>query len=140
MKRHFGEVLLTILIAIYLVAGWKTPEPISNILNTILGKLLLISSVIFLFLYANPILAILALYTAFHLISKSGMNTQLRAMQSFIPSENVKNGEFTAWNQFPYTLEQEIVKKMAPIVRTGSSLTKASYKPLLEGPENVSSI
>jgi hypothetical protein len=140
IQKHFGEFLLTILIAIYLVVGWKTPQPISNLLNTIIGKLILLCIVIFLFCYSNPFLAILALYAAFHLISKSGMNTELRAMQQFIPSENVKMGEFSAWNQFPYTLEQEIVKKMAPIVRSGSSLMKATYKPLLEGPENVSAI
>jgi hypothetical protein len=40
--------------------------------------------------------------------------------------------QFTAFNQFPYTLEQEVVAKMAPIVRSGSSLTPPSYKPLLE--------
>jgi len=40
--------------------------------------------------------------------------------------------QFTAFNQFPYTLEQEVVAKMAPIVRSGSSLTSASYKPLLD--------
>jgi hypothetical protein len=139
-RKHFGETLLIILIVIYLVVGWKTPLSISNALNTIFGKLILISILVFLFIYANPILAILALYTAFHVISKSGMNTEIRAMQQFIPSENIKMGEFSAWNQFPYTLEQEIVKKMAPIVRSGSSLMKATYKPLLETPENVSSV
>lgn len=139
-RKHFGETLLTILIIIYLVVGWKTPLFISNALNTILGKLILIGILILLFIYANPILAILSLYTAFHLLSKSGMNTEIRAMQQFIPNENVKMGEFSAWNQFPYTLEQEIVKKMAPIVRSGSSLVKATYKPLLETPEYVSSI
>ena len=40
--------------------------------------------------------------------------------------------QFTAFNQFPYTLEQEVVKKMAPIVQSGSVLKKASYKPMLE--------
>jgi hypothetical protein len=40
--------------------------------------------------------------------------------------------QFTAFNQFPYTLEQEVVAKMAPIARSGSSLVPASYKPLLD--------
>jgi hypothetical protein len=40
--------------------------------------------------------------------------------------------QFTAFNQFPYTLEQEVVAKMAPIVRSGSSLNTASYKPLID--------
>jgi hypothetical protein len=40
--------------------------------------------------------------------------------------------QFTAFNQFPYTLEQEVVAKMAPIVHTGYSINSASYKPLLD--------
>jgi hypothetical protein len=40
--------------------------------------------------------------------------------------------QFTAFNQFPYTLEQEVVKKMAPIVQSGSVMKKASFRPMLE--------
>ena len=46
--------------------------------------------------------------------------------------------QFTAFNQFPYTLEQEVVAKMAPIVRSGSSLSSASYKPLLDNLHDAS--
>jgi hypothetical protein len=49
-----------------------------------------------------------------------------------MPTEEKKASQLTAYNQFPYTLEQEVVKKMAPIVQPVSSLTKPSYKPLLD--------
>jgi hypothetical protein len=48
--------------------------------------------------------------------------------------------QFSAFNQFPYTLEQEVVKKMAPIVRSGSTLSKPSYKPLLDNLYDASPI
>jgi len=48
--------------------------------------------------------------------------------------------QFTAYNQFPYTLEQEVVAKMAPIMKSGSSLTQASYKPLLENLHDAAKI
>jgi hypothetical protein len=48
--------------------------------------------------------------------------------------------QFTAFNQYPYTLEQEVVKKMAPIVQSGSSLSKASYMPTLENLHDASTI
>ena len=80
----------------------------------------------------NPILAVMALFVAFDLMRRSTMTVSNDLIQSYIPSEENKMNQFTAFNQFPYTLEQEVVKKMAPIVQSGSVLKKASYKPMLE--------
>jgi len=131
-KEHRGELVLVILFMIYLILGLKTPEPIANLIDTLVGKIVIILIVIYLFMHANPILAVLALYVAFDLIRRSSMATGLDALQKFAPSEEKKSSQFTAFNQFPYTLEQEVVAKMAPIMKSGSSLTQASYKPLLD--------
>jgi hypothetical protein len=88
--------------------------------------------IIYLFMHANPILAVLALLVGFDLIRRSSMATGIDALQRFAPSEEKKSSQFTAFNQFPYTLEQEVVSKMAPIMKSGSSLSQASYKPLLD--------
>lgn len=139
-KKELAEFILCILMILYFIYGKPAPEPLAGFLRTILGKMAIFSIVIYLFLYANPILAILSLLLAFQLISRSGMNTQIKAMQDFIPSEQEKMGQFTALNQFPYTLEQEVVKKMAPIVQSSNALKPATFKPLMEGPENVGKI
>jgi hypothetical protein len=131
-KQHMGELVLVILLIIYLILGLKTPEPIANLIDTLVGKIVVIIVVIFLFMHANPILAVLALLVAFDLMRRSSMATGLDALQKFAPSEEKKSSQFTAFNQFPYTLEQEVVAKMAPIMKSGSSLTQASYKPLLD--------
>ena len=131
-KQHMGELVLVILFIIYLILGLKTPEPIANIVDTLVGKIVIILIVIYLFMHANPILAVLALFVAFDLIRRSSMATGLDALQKYAPSEEKKMSQFTAYNQFPYTLEQEVVAKMAPIMKSGTSLTKASYKPLLD--------
>ena len=83
-------------------------------------------------MYFNPILAVLSLFVAFDLIRRSSMTTGFDALKRYAPSEQKKMSQFTAYNQFPYTLEQEVVAKMAPIMKSGTSLTKASYKPLLD--------
>jgi hypothetical protein len=80
----------------------------------------------------NPILAVIALFVAFDMIRRSSVTQYNDLIQTYIPSEENKMGQFTAFNQFPYTLEQEVVKKMAPIVQSGSVLTKASYHPMLD--------
>ena len=139
-KEHMGELMLVILMIIYLVLGLRTPDMIANIVDTIIGKVVIIVAVIFLFMHANPILAVVAALVAFDLMRRSSETTGLGALQAYAPSEEKKMSQFTAFNQFPYTLEQEVVAKMAPIVRSGSSLTPASYKPLLDNLHDASSL
>jgi hypothetical protein len=72
------------------------------------------------------------------------MVTGTDAIRKFLPSETKKGSEisaynFTPQNQFTYTLEQEIVKKMAPILG-GGSVTNSTYKPLLENLHDAASL
>ena len=127
-----GELALAILLIVYLVLGFRTPDAIAGMVDTLFGKIVLFVIVIFLFLHANPLLAVLALFVAFDLMRRSSVATGIDALQKFAPSEEKRTSQFTAYNQFPYTLEQEVVAKMAPMVSAGSSLTQASYKPMLE--------
>jgi hypothetical protein len=131
-KQHMGELVLVILLIIYLILGFKTPEPIASIVDSLIGKIVIFIIVIYLFMYFNPILAVLSLFVAFDLIRRSSITTGFDALKRYAPSEQKKMSQFTAYNQFPYTLEQEVVAKMAPIMKSGTSLTKASYKPLLD--------
>jgi hypothetical protein len=131
-KQHVGELVLVILLIVYLILGFKTPEPIASIVDSLIGKIVIFIIVIYLFMYFNPILAVLSLFVAFDLIRRSSITTGSDALQRYAPSEEKKMSQFTAYNQFPYTLEQEVVGKMAPIMKSGTSLTKASYKPLLD--------
>ena len=131
-KEHMGELVLVVLFIIYLIMGLKTPEPVAGIVDTLVGKIVIFIMIIYLFMHANPILAVLALLVGFDLIRRSSVATGIDALQKFAPSEEKKSSQFTAFNQFPYTLEQEVVAKMAPVMKSGSSLSQASYKPLLD--------
>ena len=131
-KENMGELALAILLIVYLVLGFRTPDAIAGMVDTLVGKIVMFVIVIFLFLHANPLLAVLALFVAFDLMRRSSVATGIDALQKFAPSEEKRTSQFTAYNQFPYTLEQEVVAKMAPMVSAGSSLTQASYKPMLE--------
>jgi hypothetical protein len=139
-KEQMSQLLLIILFIIYLIMGYKTPEPIANIVDTLIGKIIIFIIVIMLFMHANPILAVIALFVAFDLIRRSSESTGIDALKKYLPTEAKKSSQFTAFNQYPYTLEQEVVKKMAPIVQSGSSLSKASYMPILENLHDASVI
>ncbi len=139
-KEHMGEFILIILMIIYLIMGLKTPDIIANMIDNVIGKVVIILIVIYLFMHANPILAVLAALVAFDLMRRSNDATGLGALAAYAPSEEKKMSQFTAFNQFPYTLEQEVVAKMAPIVRSGTSLIPASYKPMLDNLHDASTI
>jgi len=139
-KDQMSQLLLLILFIIYLIMGYKTPELIANIVDTILGKVIIFIIVILMFMHANPILAVFSLLVAFDLLRRSSATTGIDSLKSYLPTEEKKSSQFTAFNQYPYTLEQEVVKKMAPIVQSGYSLSKASYMPVLENSYDASPI
>ena len=136
-KEHNGQLVLAILFIIYLILGYKTPEPFASMIDSIAGKIVIFMVVIYMFMHTHPVLAVLSLFVAFDLIRRSSLTTGIDALQKFAPSEEKKMSQFSAFNQFPYTLEQEVVKQMAPILRSGSTLSKPSYKPLLENLYNA---
>jgi len=138
-KKHMGELSLAILMIIYLILGFKIPDQVVSMVDNMVGKTFIILIVIYLFMNANPILAVVAALVAFDLMRRSTGNTGLDiGLASYAPSEEKKISQFTAFNQFPYTLEQEVVAKMAPIVRSGTSITPASYKPILDNLHDAS--
>jgi hypothetical protein len=130
-KDHMGEFVLTILIIIFCVVRLRIPSEIALVVDSLVGRIVIILLVLYLFLHANPILAVVAAYAAFDLMRRSSSSSQYA--ESSQPSEQTKMSQFTAYNQFPYTLEQEVVAKMAPLVQSsGSSINSASYKPVLD--------
>jgi hypothetical protein len=60
------------------------------------------------------------------------MDTGTFAMREYLPSEERKVMDFSKFNDFPYSLEEEEVARMAPLVRNETSVGSA-YKPILEG-------
>lgn len=137
-KENMGELLLSIIFIIYLIMGYKTPEPVANLVDTLIGKVLILMAVIYLFSKSNPILAILGLFVAFDLVRRSSMATGIDALKKYAPTEANKMSQFSAFNQFPYTLEQEVVSKMAPIVKTGPIFNKPTFHPMIENLHDAS--
>lgn len=137
---HKSELALIIFMIIYLILGLDTPQIVASMVDNLIGKIVILFIVLYLFMHAHPVLAVISTLVAFDLMRRSNNATGLGALKQFSPSEERKMSQFTALNQFPYTLEQEVVSKMAPIVRSGSSMTQASYKPLLENLYDASTV
>lgn len=140
-KVNAGEVILSVLFVIYLVMGYDTPQQVANVIDTLFGKIILFIIVAYMFLNCNFILAILALFVVFDLIRRSSSSQMSIATSiKYQPSEENKSAQFSAFNQFPYTLEQEVVQKMVPTMTPGNSLSKPSYQPMLEDLHDASNV
>lgn len=140
-KANTGEVILSVLFVIYLVMGYDTPQPVAEIIDTVFGKIVLFLIVAYMFLNCNSVVAILALFVVFDFIRRSSSSKMsIASAIKYQPSEENKSSQFTAFNQFPYTLEQEVIKKMVPTMTPGNSLSKPSYQPMLEDLHDASTL
>lgn len=130
-KRNMPQLVLVILFIIYLIMGYKMPDGVANMIDSTMGKVIVAVVTLLLFAYSNPILGVLGVMVAYHLVKSASEKTGMAAMEQFYPTEEKKWSPFTPAHQFPYTLEQEVVKKMAS-QKFNDNYVKAPYSPMLD--------
>lgn len=138
-KRNMPQLVLVVLFIIYLLMGFKTPDSIANMIDTTVGKIVVALFALLLFGYSNPILGVLGIFVAYQLVRGSAIKTGMAALEEYYPTEEKKWSPFTPAHQFPYTLEQEMVKKMAP-QKFNTNYVKATYKPTLDDTYDAASV
>lgn len=138
LSMNSQEILLGVLFIVYFVLGYPIPPDLADVIDTPVGKLVVVFVVALLFLFVNPIIAVIGVLVAIDLIRRSEQSTGKYAMNKYLPSEKQKASNMNKFNQFPYTLEQEMVSirtlKQQPIN------TPSSYKPVLENDHNASPV
>ena len=70
-KVNTGEMLLSILFIVYLIMGFNTPSEVAAIIDALPGKIVVLLVILYLFMYHNPIVGILAILVAFDLFRRS---------------------------------------------------------------------
>lgn len=130
-KKHMPELLLSVLFVVYLVMDFKMPESVATIIDTPIGKIAVGLVALLLFGYSNPVLGVLALLVAYQMIRRASVKTGMAGLEEYYPTEEKKWSPFSATHQFPYTLEQEIVKKMTT-QKFNTEYVKAPYRPTLD--------
>jgi hypothetical protein len=78
---------------------------------------------------------VVTLVAAFEVLRRTG---GLRTAKDFIPSEEKKSEELEVINDFPVTLEEEVVANMVPM--TNEKLSAPSYQPLLQDVHHSSQV
>ena len=136
-KKNMPQLVLSILFVIYLVMGFQMPENVAELIDTSFGKIIVAIIALMLFAYSNPVLGILSLLVAYQLIKGASIKTGMAGLEEFYPTEAKKWSPFTSTNQFPYTLEQEVVKNMTT-QKFNTEYVKAPFRPTLEDTHDAS--
>jgi hypothetical protein len=136
-KKNTPELLLTVLFIVYLVLGYSVPDGIASIIDTPIGKIVVVIVALMLFAYSNPVLGVLALLVAYQLIKGASIKTGMAGLDEYYPTEAKKWTPFSATHQFPYTLEEEVVKKMTT-QKFNTEYVKAPFRPVLDDTHDAS--
>lgn len=139
-KARAHELVLGGLFVLYSGLDIETPDFLADFANSNIGVIVILAFAISLFMYLNPIVAILGLVACYELIrrSRGGSLVTPDKMISYLPQSQPNCRDLNAYNQFSKTLEQEMVEKMAPL--TGPSVGNVSYRPEVENDHDAAPI
>ena len=126
-----GQFVLLIIFIVYIVFNVPTPEPIASLIDSTIGYVIVIALFALMAVNLNPIITLIGVFAIYLLFKRSSISTGSLAMTKFLPSENVKGQYLNAFNQFPVTLEEEVVQQMAPL-QSGPAMGPKSFTPVLD--------
>ena len=128
-KSNQHQLILLVVFIVYILLNVQTPSMLATLIDNIYGNVVVVLMALFVLTHMNPIVGVVALYAAYELIQRSSVSTGSAAIRRYLPTEIKKGKHFSAFNQFPVTLEEEVVKQMAPLVET-SGPNHLHYKPV----------
>jgi hypothetical protein len=135
-KENMAETILIGLFIVFLVMGQSLPRELGDLINTPIGTIVVIIVSLSLFAYSNPILAILGVFVAFEMLRRSGATSMFAPSTESKKWDSVKNV-----NTVQYTLEQEVIKNMAPIVGKSSMLSEsATFAPIVDNTHDAQAL
>ena len=133
--KSFSTIELSLLIVfiIYIILPIHTPQFLSGAIDNPISLVVMFGIAVYLFMYSNPVLAILYIFVAYELLRRTSNSVVIKAVQH-TPSQARKDNEMKQMNPKKVeTLEEEIVEKMAPVGRSDASVyVSSSYKPTAE--------
>jgi hypothetical protein len=135
-KSNYHHLALLAVLFLYSIFNIQTPAMLANLIDNIYGNIVVILVAFYLFANTHPIVGVVGLFAAYELIRRSSHSNGTLAIQRYLPTELTKSGHLSAFNQFPVTLEEEVVKQMAPLVETVGP-DNLHYKPASEDTHNA---
>jgi len=135
LKKLVGsneQLVLAILLIVFILADVSLPDPLANMVDSVTGNIVVGLLSLALFVNGNPLIGMLGLVATYMLVVRSGRIDGIgHAANKHMVSENSKVMDFSRYNDFPVSLEEEMVDKMAPLVKHPPAMN-IDYKPVLD--------
>tara|TARA_Y100000389_G_scaffold188065_3_gene210146 strand:- start:9437 stop:9910 length:474 start_codon:yes stop_codon:yes gene_type:complete len=122
------ERLLFVVIISYIMMDVKTPSMLGKKINTSIGKVVVLLMSLLVSINVSSVNGVLLLIAGYMLIKRSTQN--VTHSNNGLPTEKEKWEKFEKYNSFPVTLEEQMVEKLAPLVKETQG-EHATYVPVL---------
>ena len=129
------HLVLTILLCVFIVFDIQVPNALADMIDNPIGKVA-VAALALCLLSMNTLLGVIGLVAAYVLIQRSADTTGTQAEKDYLPSEAKKSNVLSAMNQFPMTVEEEVIAKMLPMANQ-VDLSESEFKPVLGDTHNA---
>jgi hypothetical protein len=132
-KKQMHYYVLALVMILFIVFPIEVPHELASLVDSVLGKMVIVIVVLNLFI-AHPVVGAIGAVAAYELVKRShGISKVGGLMREFIPSEHKKTSNLNALNQFPITVEEIVIKSKIPYSfnLSDNDITNPSYKPIL---------
>tara|TARA_B110001469_G_scaffold77737_1_gene73611 strand:+ start:1629 stop:2069 length:441 start_codon:yes stop_codon:yes gene_type:complete len=136
-RKNIPQLVLAIMSVFYILGDILPPHNLAGLIATPLGVAVLIASAVLLSRCAHPVVTVVYLIAIYELYERS-RKTHVRGTEQKLPVDK-RQPHLTHENQFPVTLEEKVVKKMAPWVMKENHVPP-SFKPVLDNDMNASEL
>lgn len=133
MEYSTKHIALAVLLIVVVLVNMNMTYKTSTMVGSIYGIVIIACFVLYLFT-EGPILGILGLIAGYALLSQTGLfMPKYASPSSLLPIENRNGMLLSPVNQFPPTLEEQIVNKLTPIVvNDDDTLREFKFRPNLD--------
>lgn len=131
-EKNHHQLALAIIFLIYIFVNVKMPHVVAEGISSMFGTATVALVALGLLLTSNPLVGILGIIVAYLLIERSNQQMKNTTSISTVMKKEMEKMDsfFNVENQFPKTLEEEIVEKRT-LHKSKPDIISPSYKPLL---------
>ena len=127
LQKEPHHSFLALLLVLFIVIDVKIPLDLANVIDTIVGKTVIVL-VVFSLLTYNQFVGVLAIVAGYLLISRS-MNTSGKTNMKYLETETKKYSKMKTFNvKHKVSVEEEVINNMLPM--TNERNVESVFKPI----------
>ena len=123
LKLKKLEYVLIALLLLYIVMDVSIPSILAQYVDTTIGTILLLSGALYVF-HSNKVVGAVVIIAVIELLRRTN---GISSIKQYVPSELRRSSNLSIYNQFPISLEEEIVRDQLPHIN--KIYTDPSFKP-----------